>query len=221
MAWSTASAAHLLGGGSLPPAAVIAAAIVLSAWPMTFWLGGRASGRRLVCLLAGGQATMHVVFVVAAAWSMESMNSVSSVGGAARMPGMPAGSLHSGLAGAWGPSPSRMVDDSGHMMSILPGPGMMLAHLSAALILGYVLADGERALFSLLGLLGELARPVLQLCRHVVLVLTAALSRPGTARAEVVGSRVAQVWRLPRHLLVRAVTRRGPPLQAQRVSLTV
>jgi hypothetical protein len=209
-AWSTASAAHLLGGGGhLPPLAVMSAMIVITAWPMTLSLAGQASGRRLICLVGAGQALMHLAFVVLAAWSAPGAASASV---ASTMPAM--GAHHANLPALMPISGggSAGVSSAGHTMSIAPSPLMLLAHLTAAVLLGCALRSGERALFSLLGHLAQLARPAVRVCRQVQRVLATLLAGPDLAPATVVEPSWDQIGpRLPEHLLVRAVGWRGPP----------
>jgi hypothetical protein len=89
---------------------------------------------------------------------------------------------------------------------------MLLAHLAAAVLLGCALRSGERALFSLLGHLAQLARPAVRVCRQVQRVLATLLAGPDLAPATVVEPSWDQLGpRLPEHLLVRAVGWRGPP----------
>jgi hypothetical protein len=130
--------------------------------------------------------------------------------GMTSMPGM-AG--HRTPAAAADPSATMM---SAHAMPLLPSPAMLLAHAVAAVLLGCGLAAGERALFSLLGLLAWVARPLLPSLSRItgaLTVLTAALRRSGLAALGAAAVQVERtVLRLHEHLLVRAVGRRGPPL---------
>jgi hypothetical protein len=197
-AWSTASAAHLLTGGHLPAVPVVIALIALTAWPLTFSLRGPASRIRLVALLSTGQAAMHTAFVLIGAWSVAAPVASAHPGSAHVMPGMmPA-----------------VPPASGHAMSLLPSPMMVFAHLGAAVLLGCALSTGERALFSLLGLLVQLARPILRGLAQVLRVLAGLLIGAGpsdTATTTATRRRDDVVSRLPRHVLVCAVLWRGPP----------
>jgi hypothetical protein len=204
-AWCTASAAHMLGGGRLPTLTAMTVMIVITAWPMALSLGGQASGRRLICLVGAGQALMHLVFVAFAGWSAQGAASVRlepTMGHPAHL-----------LAGTPAPSGGSMgMAGAGHTMSILPSPAMLLAHLVAAGLLGCALRSGERALFSLLGHLAQLARPAVRVCRQILRVLATLLVEPDVAPGVVVEPSWDEIGpRLPGHLLVGAVGWRGPP----------
>lgn len=202
-AWCTASAAHLSGGGRSPAVPIVVVVVALTAWPLTFSLRGRASGLRLVTLLGVGQAAMHAAFVVIGDWGAPT---------ALQAPGMPAHPGHASLASA--SSMPGMPGTAEHAMSLLPSPVMVLAHACAAVLLGCVLASGERALFSLIELLVQLARPAVRICSQVLRVLAALLSGDCPTQVEtaaVTRSRGAPGPMLPQHLLVRAVLWRGPP----------
>jgi hypothetical protein len=220
-AWCTASAAHLLGGGKLPSVSAVVILIAVTAWPLTFSLRGRASRPRLIALLGAGQAAMHGVFVVIGAWTAPAVLDAPGMPVMRAHPGhahlvpttVPAGALPTeGLPG--GTVPAGAGSAAGHTMSMLPSPMMVLAHACAAVLLGCALAAGERALFSLLGLLAELARPAVQVCGQVLRVLAALLTGDGPTDVET--ATAIGTWqdikpRLPRHALVRAIPRRGPP----------
>jgi hypothetical protein len=96
-------------------------------------------------------------------------------------------------------------------MALVPGAAMLLAHAMAAVVMGLLLADGERAVFSVLGLLAQIARPAARIFRPVLAVLAVAVldsipAWPGIA------SRCPDVRRLPQQVMARQVTRRGPPV---------
>ncbi|MGW5096255.1 hypothetical protein ACWEQ1_16965 [Streptomyces nodosus] len=92
-----------------------------------------------------------------------------------------------------------------HHMGAMTGTaswGMLLAHLSAALLCGLWLAQGERAAFRLLRALADRAFVPLRL---VLAVLLPAPQRPGSRL------RHLRVRRPRRLLLVHTLTTRGPP----------
>jgi hypothetical protein len=127
--------------------------------------------------------------------------------GAAHWHGMAAGSS---MPAGMGASAER----AGHAMMLVPTGGMLAAHVAAAVVLGLVLADGERTVFSLLALLAWSARPLARWYRHFVAVAALVLGpEPGlsgllTARRRCEG----MGWLLsPQRSMVRSVPRRGPP----------
>ncbi|HST86046.1 MAG TPA: hypothetical protein VLL08_30180 [Kineosporiaceae bacterium] len=213
-AWGTASAAHLLGGGHLPTLVMMISMILATAWPIALSLGKQASGRRIVGLLGAGQAVMHAAFVIAAAWSAPTLTSRPTVATTQTMRVHPG--HHPALMDQSLPIPdggSAAMAGTGHLMSILPSPLMVLIHLVAAGLLGGVLNAGERALFALLAHLAQLSRPAVRICCQVLRVLATLLTGPDPFPSAVVQPRWDQIGaRLPEHLLVRAVGWRGPPL---------
>jgi hypothetical protein len=217
VAWCTASAAHVVAGGGLPPVSAVVALIALTAWPFTLSLRTRASGVRLAALLGAGQLMMHAAFVLIGSWTAAASLGTAPTGemtGPSGHSGHEAGVARTGhLLPSSDPLSATMPPD--HAMSLLPGPMMLLAHAAAAVLLGSALATGERALFSLLGLLRELARPVPRRVRPVFRVLAALLTGDGPAEIATAAARRARPEtgaRLSSYVLVRAVLRRGPPL---------
>ncbi|WNZ07797.1 hypothetical protein [Streptomyces sp. 11x1] len=92
-----------------------------------------------------------------------------------------------------------------HIMGGLPSTGMLAAHLLAALLCGLWLAHGERAAFRILrALAGWLTAPL-----RPLLGPSAPAYRPPTR------ARRARTDGAPRrHLLIHAITSRGPPAGA-------
>lgn len=215
-AWSIASGAHLAAGGALPPMPVLLAVVALSAWVLTFALGSQASGPWLVGLLALEQLAMHVTLVASSAWTHAPSASLAG-------PALATGHVHPVGPGAvpvpTGAVAGTMLSSAAatggtHAMAWVPSAGMLLAHALAAVVLGCLLARGERLLFGLLGLLAQLARPALRICR---LALCPAPAVPAGARLRVrLAAALAgpdQRWRTDRPL-ARVITRRGPPVAA-------
>ncbi len=193
LAWGTASLGHVLGGGELPSAWFIAVLVAVTSWPFSMALRTRASGLRMIVLLGVGQAAMHTALVVAS-WS----------GGPA-----PAVDPHGAMTGI--PSAPAMMPD-GHAMSLLPGPFMLLAHIVAALVLGLVLADAERSVFALLGLLlvpvQDFGR---EMVRRVLTLLAFGTLSMRDAGPDARGGVDVPIGRLLQRLLGAAIGRRGPP----------
>jgi len=215
-AWSVAGAAHLLGGGDLPTFAIMVLLIAVTAAAMTVPLLRQASGLRLVVLLGAGQTFMHAAFDVSAGWKASGALPRSAMSGMS----MSGPHAHADQAASVMMPETGSLDAGtgvGHTMSILPSPLMVLAHLGAAVVLGAVLAIGERALFTLLAHLAQLAGPVLRTGRRVLLALALAAIPARRELRLVAGGELSWLGvasMLPGHLLVRAVSRRGPPASA-------
>ncbi|MCE0535508.1 hypothetical protein LWF15_08300 [Kineosporia rhizophila] len=200
LAWGAASAGHVLAGGDLPSWPLVAALIAVTAWPLSLTLGRRAGGLQLVTLMTAGQAMMHTALVVTS-WYTSGPADVPS----------PQGHQHTSAPGM-----ANMADmaeaGTGHVMPLLPSPLMLLAHIAAALVVGAILSDGERALFVLLGLLAHVRPPELHLGRriHRILALLATGVRPEVDEAPRSWVNLSQ-QRLRERVLVATLGRRGPP----------
>ncbi|MEV6508208.1 hypothetical protein AB0M61_19080 [Streptomyces sp. NPDC051642] len=186
-----AALGHVLMSGRHVPAWALAAG--LAATGVAAWsLAGRERGLPLiVTLVAAAQAALHSAFSLAQpamAGESASMNM-----GSADM-----GSMHMSATDSM---------DMGHMSATTTGdpssPGMLTAHLLAALLCGLWLAHGERATFRVLrAVAGRLTAPL-----RVLLALPAPPHRPRLR------PRRPRSERAPRLLLlVHAITSRGPPL---------
>lgn len=182
--------AHLAGGGRAPDAVAVLgllAALTLVTAPL---LGRPASGRRILLLLLGGQALLHVVLSTVATAPMSGMAADAH------------GSLWSG-----GPFPgldpvtSALVPTTGgHLL-------MAEAHLAATLVLGLWLAAGERALWAVLTMsVRPLATALAVLLSPAPAGYVGDVGDPHPAPR--VGDQPAiRLWAAA----CRAVTRRGPP----------
>ncbi len=193
LTWGAASAGHVAAGGALPSWPFIVAVVGLTAWPLSLALGRRAGLLRMIALMSAGQAVMHTA-LVAASWNATGRSYA------------PSGHSHQ--------APTGLAEVSGsHAMPLLPSPAMLLAHLMAALVLGAVLSDGERVLFTLLGLLAHVCPPQLLLGRRILSVLALLASGTGPCADPVQGLRVDHPQRhLRERVLVTSLGRRGPPL---------
>ncbi|MEV6540653.1 hypothetical protein [Streptomyces sp. NPDC051665] len=186
-----AALGHVLMSGRHVPAWALAAG--LAATGVAAWsLAGRERGLPLiVTLVVATQAALHSAFSLAQpamAGESASMNM-----GSADM-----GSMHMSATDSM---------DMGHMSATTTGdsssPGMLTAHLLAALLCGLWLAHGERATFRVLrAVAGRLTAPL-----RLLLALPAPPHRPRLR------PRRPRSERAPRLLLlVHAITSRGPPL---------
>ncbi|MEV0481356.1 hypothetical protein AB0I69_12210 [Streptomyces sp. NPDC050508] len=184
-----AALAHvLMSGHHVPPWALAAGLAVtgVAGWS----LAGRERGLPLiVTLVVATQAALHSAFSLAQPMTGQP---VSMDMGSADM-----GSMHMSATDSM---------DMGHMSATTTGtssPGMLTAHLLAALLCGLWLAHGERAAFRVLrAVAGRLAAPL-----RLLLALPAPPHRPRLR------PRRPRSERAPRLLLlVHAITSRGPPL---------
>ncbi|MFD4559150.1 hypothetical protein ACFWP5_33340 [Streptomyces sp. NPDC058469] len=187
-----AALGHVLMSGRHVPAWALAAG--LAATGVAGWsLAGRERGLPLiVTLVVATQAALHSAFSLAQpATGATAGESASMDMGSADM-----GSMHMSATDSM---------DMGHMSSTTSGtssPGMLTAHLLAALLCGLWLAHGERAAFRVLrAVAGRLAAPL-----RLLLALPAPPHRPRLR------PRRPRSERAPRLLLlVHAITSRGPP----------
>lgn len=208
-AWGVSGAAHVLGGAPVPSPVEVAALVALTAWPLSLLLGRQAGVARLLLLLTLAQAGMHVALVLAA-------QAGAGLPAGAVAHGHPAGTGHvSGGSAALGAAelPATMADMPG--MALVPGLGMLLAHLVAAAVLAVLLAGGERSLFGLLRVLSRAAGQVGRRRRPgFAAVLAALVGAPARQRppggGEVRGD-LPVPWQAVTQFLARAVPRRGPP----------
>ena len=184
-----AALAHVLMSGHHVPAWALATG--LAATGAAGWsLAGRERGLPLiVTLVVAAQAALHSAFSLAQ--PAMAGESASMDMGSADM-----GSMHMSATDSM---------DMGHMSATTTGtssPGMLTAHLLAALLCGLWLAHGERAAFRVLrSVAGRLIAPL-----RLLLALPAPPHRPRLR------PRRPRSERAPRLLLlVHAITSRGPP----------
>ena len=197
----------MMSDASVPWWAIAVAAVACGG---TAWcLAGRERGLLLVSsVVVAAQSALHEWFSYAQALSM-------SVSGTAH--GTPS-THHMASTAHTGHAMHAMTHDGsatqasgaldpmtgiGHVMGgEMSSPGMLAAHLLAALLSGLWLAHGERAAFRILrAVAGRLAAPL-----RLLLALPAPPRRPGVVL------RRGRTDRSPRRLLlVYAITSRGPP----------
>lgn len=239
VALAVAVVAHASAGGAVPVAGVVALAVVTVLFSAAL-LGRPASRARVIAIVAVGQAAGHLVLTAVAG---HGPSSADAAGGAAtttarlvttlapQAGGRRTGSLRDLTAvtpatdgAAW--VPPHWVQ---HLADDLTGPHalMALAHLAAAALLGWWLATGEEALWTLVLLAGAEARGaaalvVRTLAAHAraVLASLAALGRPLPRDPTRVAGPRARRWSptdaspLHQALVPAVVSRRGPPLAA-------
>lgn len=155
---------HVTGGGRLPSTAALVLLLALCVCVSAPLLAVRATSLRLVMLLAGGQAVVHLLLSVSAGHRGADTAATSQAAHpvAAHLPlvdGRRVGSLGDAYAAS---SPEMAAGDGGLTLplgssvdALLAHAPMMLAHMGAAAALGLFLAYGESALWTLIALLGS------------------------------------------------------------------
>lgn len=199
-------AAHVTADGLLPSAAWLVVLSLLVLVPCVALLAGPASPLRLVLMLAGGQALVHLALTITAGHAAQAGTGHVHAAGSHRHLGSAGSALETLQTGSGTTTGALSADGlAQHLAGHAP---MMLVHVLAAALVGLWLAVGERALWTLVALAGGLVvRPLL---------LMDALARPALAAP---APPTAPGQREPRRpstslLLARCVVRRGPPLLA-------
>lgn len=188
-----AALAHVLMSGHHVPAWTLATG--LAATGAAGWsLAGRERGLPLiVTLVVAAQVALHSAFTLAepATGAMAGESAAMNMGSADM------GSMHMSATDTM---------DMGHMSATTTGtssPGMLAAHLLAALLCGLWLAHGERAAFRVLrAVAGRLVAPL-----RLLLALPVPPHRPRLRPRRPRSERAPHLL-----LLVHAITSRGPPL---------
>jgi hypothetical protein len=218
--------AHTAAGGVPPPVWGVLAMLVGATVVLAAVLGRPASRTRVVVLVAGGQAVLHVVMTAAS--GHVSAPAVGREHGqhpehgehgehavhAHRHAAQHAEQAHpdrvdasAGLADAW----------LHHLGEDLSGPtaAMGLAHLLAAAVLGWWVATGEQALWILLLLAAVVPACVLVLTRAALRVRLIAADDEPVRPEPPVGLLPEHLRRTSATLLRCVVPRRGPPEPAR------
>lgn len=204
--------AHSLAGGRLPGATGFAVLLVLLVAGAAPLLARAASTRRLVALVVGGQTFVHAALTATSGHAGDGVGVSSpapvvptipdSVLTSSHREGTLAELLHPQPAAGSGTGPT-VPDWVLHLLADLQPAQlpMALAHLLAAVGVGWWLASGERALFALLALA---AAPLLRLLAPAALPVAI-----GPVRAVRTAFRLRVVRR--EVLLSSSLARRGPP----------
>lgn len=203
-----ACAAHVLAGGEVPHALGVLVLLLVAVPALRAALGTRPSPRRLVLVMVGAQAGLHVAFSVAVA-------AVSS-------PTAPLSDAGHGMAMATG-----SVDGSGtwamvahHLVGGFAGAGgltMTSLHLLAAGALGLWIAVGDQVLITLVDLV--LAPRRARVARARAALVAACLRLAHDTYLALLLPRRTDPGTAPRPdpALVSVVVRRGPPAMLQPV----
>lgn len=203
--------AHVSAGGLLPEAPVMALLIGFLMVCSAAALGHPGSYQRLAALVVGGQAGVHLV-----------LTAVSGHGGQHAPASPPAetapppaplrhGGVHDDLAVVVYPTPTAQGGGAPHwithLQDDLTGPHLLmaLAHMGAAAGVAAWLFVGERALWTLIALLGAQLRH-----RWQALLVSPLVASPRAAAAEA-SSRGPGASRKRQSAANGAAGRRGPP----------
>ncbi|KKD06814.1 hypothetical protein [Streptomyces sp. WM6386] len=194
-----AALGHVMMSGSDVPVWALAAGAVVTGG-VGWCLAGRERGLPLiVAVVVAAQTGLHSAFSLA-------QSAAGGTGSAGHdMGSMDMGAMHMGSMHMHSMDSMDMghMDHTGHSMTGSLSLGMLAAHLLAASLCGLWLAYGERAAFRILrAVAGWLAAPLR--------LLLAALPIP-PERPRVRAHRPSSD-RVPRLLLVHAITSRGPPV---------
>ncbi|MEP7090479.1 MAG: hypothetical protein ABI776_10270 [Nocardioidaceae bacterium] len=216
--------AHLSMGGLLPGRTALVMLFLVCLLTAASLLGRPASTLRVVALLVAGQTFIHGALTGLAGHRGDPPLTRVAAAGLTPRPtmapgdGRRIGSLYAQMY-TTPPGAARtqlsVPAPVQHLMADLTGPhaAMALAHLAAAVAIGLWLAKGERALWTLVGLMTDevraMVRPVLPGTSGIVTLIGTALLRLARAHPEFGDSPRALPPRP--HLLDGAVVRRGPP----------
>lgn len=185
-----AAAAHIAGGGNLPPVQVMLLLAVLSLCPVTLLARRRLRLPAMAGILGAGQAALHAAFTALSGPSAHCTGAAVSAHGhhtAAAVPDCAAAVGNTAVGHA--------ASATAEAVAGLPAPVMLMAHLLAIAVTAVLLARGEAALWQVRAWLAPLAAVV-----HPVVLPPAV--RAAALRSEAV---------TPRFTAVRIPPRRGPP----------
>jgi hypothetical protein len=204
-------AGHVTADGLLPGPWLLAGLLWFSVLAGVPLLNRRAGPVRLVSMLVGGQAAIHLALTVTAGHAGDTATAASGPGRGTALGALPVtdghrvGSLQDAYQGVTGPPPMTPALPVGHLVEDLSAHApMMAAHLAAAALLGLWLAHGERCLWTLLALTGR------RVLAAVLLLVPAPLPPQSRWRYAVVATLTGPRSRW----LVRPDSRRGPPVLA-------
>lgn len=168
-----AAGAHLLAGGSLPGAPIMAAILALHIMVATFATTFRLSLPAMTALLGAGQVVLHHAFT-ALSHTMP-MAAGPGMGQAAHHLGGHAAAHTDAHMAQLLAQAAPLAVNTGEAVAHTPLSGAMLAaHVAASLLTAAVLAHGENALWALAGWL----RP---LCRSAAVVRILPAQQPALA----------------------------------------
>lgn len=192
--WSTGTVGHLAAGGELPGAPALALLLATAAVAVAPLLGRELGAGTVIGLLVGGQSAVHGAL------------SALTTAGAAGAGASPARAGHAGHQ-AVAADPAWVH----HLLGGVLGPDVLmgLGHLGAAVVVGWWLAAGERAAWTLLQVA---RRPVADLLR-ALRALLAWLPPVAGASTRRVPSRPAVHGHSPSLVVLDdSIPRRGPPV---------
>lgn len=212
----TGAVAHVQADGLLPGHGVLVALVVVGTLVCAPLMRREGGTLRVTALLVAGQSAVHVALAGTAGHRGDPV----TVPAPARTPVVPSGSGErrgSFFEVAYSAPPASGSGSEGlsvpapllHAVTVVAAhPAMAATHLLAALVCGWWLARGERALWHLLSLAsrgwGELVGPLLAAWARAVQVV-----RPRLVLSVVPASAPEPRPVLP--ILSRSLSRRGPP----------
>jgi hypothetical protein len=171
--------------------------------------GSRLGRARVVAIVVAGQLLLHELFMMLVA-----VDSAADPWGLRAMPGMPGMTVPVAPGGApSGAAWSMLADHAVASVTSAAGATMLVAHALAAVLVGLWLAAGERLVWSVLELLRARWRSaaMLSLVRAVGALVRDSVAAHDARPSAMVG-RLAPPWRPSTWFLVRATSRRGPPV---------
>ena len=217
----TGSFAHVQADGLLPGPLALVALTAVGAVACAPMLRRQGSTRRIVVLLVLGQSAVHVALAASAGHRGDPVR-------AAARPVVPTGSVsrrgsyfdvaYSAPAPAGGSGAGLHVPDAllHAVHDASAHPTMAVAHLVAAVVCGWWLARGERALWALLALAG---RAWTELLRPLFLAWALVLRSLGLHRPTPGAGVRPDLPRPALRALRRSLSRRGPPRGASALTL--
>ncbi|WP_122818764.1 hypothetical protein [Nocardioides pantholopis] len=230
VALATGLVAHVSAGGGLPSAPWLAALLLAIAAVCAHALRRPASTTRVVALVAGGQMAGHLVLTALAGHGGDHPQAAAPLPRPEPAPMVGAGERRGSLYDLTiGSRPDDLATQQPalphwvtHLVEDLTGANalMALAHLAAAAALGWWLARGEHALWTLLCLTGAEARAFPARLRAAAALVGAApaallvwvAARLGARPTAYADDRRETRWH--HDVLPRVVGRRGPPVPA-------
>jgi hypothetical protein len=166
LAWCIAATAHGLSGGSFPGLISVLAMVVLTGWPLAAALRSSVGGGRLAALMLLAQAAMHVGFQLAPGLEHAIHPGTGTDRAAVQQAGHHAvqhaghhAVQHAGHAGANAGITAGAHAGAGPASGLVPDPRMVAGHVLAAIVVGLVVANGDRTLCTARRLLVDRAVP--------------------------------------------------------------
>lgn len=214
---SCAAFSHVLADGLLPSTSGLAWLLLGTTLAVRSFLRRPAGRARLLALVVGGQAVLHLFLSAMAGHGVSRTEGApapplpATTGGsladqyAARQDALAAASGHTSL------DPSSLIAHQWEHL-VDTGPLMVLAHTAAAVAVALWLASGERALATLIALSAErVAAASPRAAGHLLALANALLAAPLRLPAELRRTAARRVAPTHQAFAHRVVSHRGPP----------